>query len=1190
MEGTDILSKSVVTDLDQTKSDFYVVGIGASAGGLEAVEQFFQQMPSDSGMAFCVIQHLSPQYKSFMPELLAKHTDMEICSAKQGMEVKPNTIYLIPPSNYITIQKNILQLSSFDSSTTVNFPIDVFFNSLALEKKEKSIGLILSGKGSDGTKGIKAIHECGGFVLAQKPKTAKYQDMPKNAIQSGFVDYVASPGEFPEYLIDYVSQKRLTIQSQSLRDIFALIKKKTGIDFSMYKQNSVLRRIERRVSMLQHTYDSLEEYKNYLIKNPDEINALRDELLIGVTHFFRDKEAFDALKQEVIVNIFEQKRKEDSREIRVWVAGCSTGQEAYTHAIMLKEYMEEIDEDYDVRIFATDIDRRAIKAAGQGIYPEEIITSLPSSYIPKYFDKVGKQYQVKKEIRRMIIFAPHNIAKDSPFVNIDIISCRNMMIYFQPELQRKILSLFHFALNTKGYLFLGASETIGKLTNLFSPINTKWKIYKSILNDQWNASNTFGIPSHLKKENHSKDLQLLSNSIEQQNLKSLEALYERVIDDYMPPCLIVNEDEELIMSSAKARPYLVVPKGKVNYNVLNMVPTKLSVAIGTALRKVRLEKKEVQYSDIEIEIGDTPYILSLTVRSIRKTKNQQNLYLIMIQEQSEKQEKQQMIKTIYYDHDHNLNQRLKDLEEELYYTQQNLQTTIEELETSNEELQSTNEELIAANEELQSTNEEMQSINDELMTVNEDNEYKIQELTELSNDLDNLLVSTNIATVFLDEDMRIKRYTSEVTKVINLMKVDIGRPIHHISHNLNYDRFMDDVREVMVTSQKVVKEVQSHDGKWYSMKVTPYRTNENLIKGIVITFVNVTHIKEVNDELKVSSFAIEQSPSTIVLANADGVIEFANTKFTNLMGIHPINLIGTKIQEFYKEEMQVPEFPSIWNRIINGEKWVGDLKYTNKHGKECWEYVSLTPIKNDEGKIIQVMRIGEDITDKKSTEDMLRKSEMLSALGQLAAGIAHEIRNPLTSLKGFLQLMKGTKEYKSEYVALMLSEFNRIETIISELLVLARPQFVKFEDVAIESVIKDVCMLLETQAIMNNVEIRTNFAKHLPMVKVIEKEIKQVAINLVKNSIEAMPDGGAIRINIDIEDEKNILLSFEDTGHGIPSDKLPKLGEPFYTTKEKGTGLGLMVSMKIIENHNGTIHYSSTVGEGTTVEIRLPYC
>ncbi|MDV2684950.1 CheR family methyltransferase [Alkalihalophilus lindianensis] len=1175
----------------------YIVGIGASAGSLEALEQFFEPFPPHSGMTFVVIQHLSPSFKSDMKELLSKKTTIPIKQLEEGMPAEPDCIYLAPPRTLIEVTEGLFHLKQINETDGMHYPIDHFLNSLSKTYKNRCAAIILSGKGKDGSKGIASIYDRGGSVFVQQESTAKFIEMPNHAVETGKVDAMLAPDKMSARLI----RVKKSIDSSSntpehskdvdqsekeiMDDICALIERKSGSDFGDYKPNSLFRRIENRVFMHNLPFNTLLDYKEYLIRHPEELIELQNDLLIIVTEFFRDKEAFEGLATQVIPNLIQQKVEAGEKSVRVWTAGCSTGEEAYSVAMLFAEYLEgEPEFDIGVKIFATDLDREALAKASKGSYTKQALKNVSGKRMQQFFDVNGDHYRVKKSLREMIIFAPHNITKDSPFVNLDLITCRNMLIYFQGKLQQKILSMFHFALQPEGYLFLGPSESLGKLVDWFQPVNSKWKQFSKKEIDKQNVINTMrmkkSIDINVTKEDK-RALPYMSPS------PHLNLVYETLLMEYTSPCIVVNELNEVIVSAGSVHHLMKVPNGHMTTNILKMVPASLSVAISSALKKSRTEHKEVNYQQINLEIASEKRWVDLTVKPFMLSNIAgAGFSIIMIDEVKEEVGHNESEEMIPYDLESQVHQLINDLENEVNYTKDCLQATIEQLETSNEEYQSTNEELIAANEELQTSNEELQSVNEELGNVNEEHEKKIQELIEVTDDFDNLFISTNIATVFLDEELRVKRFTPAVTKLIHLIQIDIGRPLAHFSHQLYYTNLIEDAKKVLLERRKRQIEISSKDGNWYKVSYHPYRTKENHIKGVVITFVDMTEMKQQTENMLVQSYALEQSPSSILLANEKGEVNYVNQSFEAYTGVERHDILGESIFSLYGDEAK-KQLHLAWDRVNRGLRWDGTLTFTDGVNNQKWEKVTFMPIFNEKQQILQFLRMAEDITEKHQTDELLRKSEMLSALGEMAAGIAHEIRNPLTALKGFLQLMQAERTGNEKYLDIMAGEFDRIELIINELLVLARPHAIKYEKKNPTLIVRDVLLLLETQALMNNIVIEDDVDPSLPLVSCVEKELKQVFINILKNGMEAMSSGGKISVSTKIK-SRNIQIIFKDQGKGIPEERLEKMGEPFYTTKEKGTGLGLMVSYKIIENHMGKMEFESKVDVGTTVTLSLP--
>ncbi|MBX3043635.1 MAG: PAS domain-containing protein [Candidatus Kapabacteria bacterium] len=882
--------------------NFPIAGVGASAGGLEALEQFFKNIKPDSGLGYVVVQHLSPDYKSLMVELLGKHTSIPIYRAEDGMKVQKNSIYLIPPKKNLTIFHRKLYLTDQSLNLGLNLPIDIFLRSLAEDLAERSIGIVLSGTGSDGTLGIRAIKGAGGMVMVQDEETAKFDGMPKSAIATGLVDYILPPYRMGEQLLKYVehpflkaSDKKLDIdieENDVISKILLAIRARTGVDFTYYKPNTIVRRIERRSSV--HHIPDIEDYYRLVSDSPTEVNVLYKELLIGVTKFFRDSEAFELVKEKVIPRLFESKVVGES--IRVWVPGCSTGEEAYTLAILLREYMNLIEREYDIKIFATDIDKDAIEYASMGTYPESIVTDISEDHLRKYFTKNGSTFKVVDSIRQMVIFATHNLIKDPPFSKIDLVSCRNLLIYFQPVMQKKVLSSFGFSLSNGGILFLGSSESIGELSSYFNVIDNKWKIYKSnekILHPIMDVlhlphSSIKMFPAHQDKRS-----KIYSDS------DLLDSINKELFNDFVPPSIIINEKYELIHVFKDANKFMKLPSGKVSLNILNMVPQELSVALGTAIHRAIKEQGEIVYKDISFMRDDKSVSLNLIVKMFKHDKTKNNMMLIIFEETGNAENS--LITSELFDIGSNVNQRLFDLEGELKYTKENLQATIEELETSNEELQATNEELIASNEELQSTNEELQSVNEELYTVNSEYQNKIEELTELNNDINNWFNVTNIGTIFLDLKLKIRKFTPATKYFVNLIEDDIGRPISHISYNFVYNEFINQINLVLKTLNPFEIELKSTDEKWFLLKVLPYRTVENAIKGIVITFIDIDKIKsyelQIRRDNEFLSRILENSPNAKVMHDANGKISYANKKAVEILELSPSELKGKKYND-----------------------------------------------------------------------------------------------------------------------------------------------------------------------------------------------------------------------------------------------------------------------------------------------------
>lgn len=830
--------------------EFLVIGLGASARGLEALVAFFRNMPLDTDFAFVIIQHLSPDYKSLMDEILARETKIPIHIITDGMDLAPNNIYLIPPRKNISLFNNKLLLQEQSMLNGINLPIDIFFKSLAKDKTKNSVGIILSGTGSDGTLGIKAIKEAGGLIVVQDPETAKFDSMPISAISTGLVDFILPPEKMPEEIINYIrhpltkkTEETISIPSEHLdtfSKILMVIRDFSGIDFSLYKENTIIRRLERRVSI--NRLRDLEEYLVLLLDSAKEKDTLYKELLIGVTQFFRDPDAFKSLKNKAFPKLH------TGGTIRVWALGCSTGEEVYSLAIMLKEHFEIIQKEVEIKIFSTDVDEVALEKASIGFYSESVVSDIEPSLLQKYFNKVENGYRLKDNIRKMVIFAKHNILRDPPFSKIDLILCRNLFIYFKPEIQKKVLYRLYYSLNPDGILFMGSSETLGELSEAFEKIDAKWKIYKKL-------------SEHKPKSINDSNIILMpiqkSFIIDNKNPKS-DKLTQSLVSEFLPPSVVLDGNDNIIQIINDCSRFLKIQPGFFSQNIFNNLSNELGLFVGAILKKLKKNdektiaelfegSKEYENETLSVEgrilnlEKDTYYILSFKLSKIDNTK------------------KRKRKKNLTLDSTLDSSFKLLGLEKELQATKENLQATVEELETSNEELQSSNEELIASNEELQSSNEELQSVNEELYTVNTEYQNKIQELIQLNNDINNLLKNTEIGAIYIDNNLKIRKITPFVSKITNIIQSDVSRSINQIAVMKSYESMLEDIYKVLENLQPINKEILNEDGKIYFTSIRPYRSETNSVEGILVTFMDITSRKNEAEKAKIEKQRLNQA-------------------------------------------------------------------------------------------------------------------------------------------------------------------------------------------------------------------------------------------------------------------------------------------------------------------------------------------
>ncbi len=837
---------------------FPIVGIGASAGGLEALEGFFSHVPSKPNMAFVVIQHLAPKHKSLMDSILKRRTQMDVLAVEDGRKIEANCVYLNPPDRDVAIMDGTLHLLDPVQKHGIRLPIDYFFRSLAQDQREKAICIVLSGTATDGTLGVRAIKGEGGMAMAQEEKQAQYDSMPKSAIDTGLVDFILPVEKMSEELMRYAKHpyikapERITSAEEKFEEIlskiFLAVRVATGHDFSNYKQSTTRRRIQRRMAV--HQIDELADYLRYLQQNSAEVGILDKDLYIRVTNFFRDTDSFDVLNQKVIINLL--KGKEAETPLRIWVPGCASGEEAYSLAILFTEAMEKLKKNIDVQIFATDIDAESIERARGAIYPESIAADVSDERLKRFFKKDENTYRLKQQIRDMVVFAVQNLIKDPPFSKLDLVSCRNLLIYMDAELQKKIFPLFYYTLNKGGFLFLGPSESIGAFTDFFALVDTKWKIFKR---KQPAVEKTAGyVPPPFYEV--AFGVGKMEGGKEVVGTKIRQLAEKLMLEHYAPPCVLIDEKYNILYFHGKTDTFLSPPTGEPSFNILDMIREDLRYKLGATIHQAMKQKKTTVAQGLQIERGDGFLTVDLQVRPLMKPEAMQGLIMVTF-ETKNPSEKKNKKKKVLRGQEEKIDTRVTSLEQELQSTKEYLQTTVEELEASNEELKSTNEELQSTNEELQSSNEEMetskeelQSTNEELGTVNAEIQVKIDELSRSNDDLNNLFASTEVGTIFLDTELRIKSFTRSASMIFNLIKTDIGRSISDLSPKIAYDDIHKDSQEVLKTLSQKETEMQTAEGRWFSIRVSPYRTLENVIEGVVITFVDVNKIKKAEEDLK----------------------------------------------------------------------------------------------------------------------------------------------------------------------------------------------------------------------------------------------------------------------------------------------------------------------------------------------------
>jgi two-component system CheB/CheR fusion protein len=960
--------------------------MGASAGGLKAFEQFFSKVPPDCGMAFVLIPHLDPGHVSMLPELLKKYTRMPVIQVKDSMQVEPNTIYVIPPNKNMAIMHGTLLLTDVTEPRGLRLPIDTFFRSLAEDQGSNAIAVVLSGTGTDGTLGLRAIKENGGLAIAQDAASAEYDGMPRSALQTGLLDYVLPPDKIGELLakrprmlrpIDIGTPTPTAEFSDVLTKIFRLLRAKTGHDFSVYKKPTVIRRLDRRMSI--HDIESPAQYLHFLEQSPEELSLLHRDLLISVTHFFRDPEAFEALR--AVLEPMLAARSTDS--FRIWVPGCATGEEVYSIAIILRECMDSLKKHLNVQIFGTDVDSDAVAKARAAIYPPNIVSDITPERLTRFFtvSKANNGYTIIKEIREVALFSIQDLLKDPPFTRLDLVSCRNVLIYLDSASQQRVLRLFHYALRRDGILFLGSSETATESFGLFEEVNKKWKIFRRRQLDY--AEGELPFPVELSRvEPWEAVPKVPAKEVrEPQVARIAERL---LLDRYAPACVLVDRSSCILYTHGPTRRYFELPEGAPSLNVLEMARGSLKSALATLLDKNGVSKKRTSSLEgVQVRIDGSYQRLNLRATRHRADREGGELTLITFEPVVPVKKGKKAPRVAASDRGH-----VAQLERELRDARQRLQTTIDEMQSSNEELksyneevQSVNEELQSANEELESSKEELQSLNEELATVNAELQRKLEELSGANDDMKNLLDSTKIATLFLDSQLQIKRFTPEVARIINLIPTDVGRPLSHFKTALQDENLAQDAQEVLDTLLPKEREIGSTEGQWYLKRVNPYRTTGNVIDGVVITFTDITQRKQSESKVEAArNFAesiVETVKEPLVILDINLNVISANPAFYQLFKLTPRFTEQHSFFDLKSGQLDIPELRRLLENILPQNHVFDDFRVEHEFADLGRKILLLSARRVHRGDIgtDAILLAMRDITDRQETGPEAKKAK-----------------------------------------------------------------------------------------------------------------------------------------------------------------------------------------------------------------------
>ncbi len=958
---------------------FPIVGIGASAGGLAAFEAFFSGMPPDTdpGMAFVLVQHLAPDHKSILTDLVKHYTRMEVFEVADGMVVEPNCAYIIPPNRDMAFLHGTLQLLEPAAPRGQRLPIDFFFRSLAQDQHERAICIVLSGTGSDGTQGVRAVKGEGGMAMAQNPKSTEYDGMPRSAIATGLVDYVLPAAEMPAQLMAYVAHafgrtSRPVSPAPSkteaaLKKIFARLRAQTGHDFSQYKRNTINRRVDRRMAL--HQIDGLEEYVRYLQQTPDEVEALFRDLLIGVTSFFRDPEAFAALQEQAIPRLFGG--KPTGALIRVWVPACSTGEEAYSIAILLQEHMEALKQSFKLQVFATDINRHAIAYARAGVYQASLAADVAPERLRRYFVQEPDHgaYRIHKNIRDMVIFSEQDVIQDPPFSKLDLISCRNLLIYMGGELQKMLIPLFHYALNPGGMLLLGPSESVAEYADLFAPLDRKWKLYQRG-QDVPGAHRPEFLPPLAGQGSLP---QHFGRTAGKSRLPVRELTERALLEAHTPPGALINDRGDILYLHGRTGQYLEPAPGEAGMNILKMAREGLRRELTTALHKAVALKEPVRHAGVRIRTNGGFTMVNLTVKAVSPDPDSASapqIFLVTFEDAPAPPEKAAAAPapTGAGESTTAVDARIAALKQDLRAKEEYLETTNEELATSNEELKSSNEEMQSVNEELQSTNEELetskeelQSVNEELATVNAELQNRVADLSRSNNDMNNLLAGTGIGTIFVDHQLRIQRFTPAVTQVVNLILTDVGRPVGHIASNLvGYDSLVADVRAVLDSLTPKEIEVQTRTGAWYQLRIRPYRTLENVVEGAVITFAEVTEMKAAQAALQESetlrrlAAVVRDAHDAITVQDLEGRILAWNPGAERMYGWSEAEALAMNIRDLIPEGRRTEALAVVRQQSRAKVLEPYRMPRIAKDGRIVEVWLTATALVNDSGEVYAI--------------------------------------------------------------------------------------------------------------------------------------------------------------------------------------------------------------------------------------------
>lgn len=1186
----------------------FVVGIGASAGGLQSLERFFDGLEHLTGAAFIVVQHLSPNYETMMDKLLGRHTSMRVTIAEDGQPIEADHVYVIPPKQDLVVEGGRLRLSIHDVEEVPHLTIDRLFTSIAHEYGDRAIGVILSGTGSDGSRGIQAIRNARGLVLCETESTAKFSGMPRSAQATGCVDHVVPPESMTRIIVRRIVgiDAAEEHEGDDLGKILRLMRDRLQVDFSQYKPATVTRRIDRRMSICNVT--SLSDFYELLSSEPEQIEQLYQDMLIGVTKFFRDPACFDYFEHEVAPRLLADADPEAG--LRVWTPGCATGEEAYSLAMVLHELNQHLPRPVDIKIFASDIHSESLRLGSLACYGEDALQNVSGERLARHFEEHEGKHRVSKHIRQHVLFAPHNLLQDPPFTALDMVSCRNLLIYFDSAAQNRALTLFHFGLKQRGVLFLGPSETIGELGNEFQTVHDRFRFYRKLRDARLphDVALPFALSPRIRPP---KPLPLPQAKASE----GKSQLYDALLDELLPPTLLVDSERHVVEMYGGAEKFLALRGRKMSTDLLDLCPEPLQGVLSIGVRRVLAGSEPLlRLPDARIELADgQTQTFAITMKLLQLRHSDSRYVAISFAESGQDgaetpaQDGANLV-VEFSTEGGELTKRVRELESELAASQDSLQSTIEQLESSNEELQATNEELVSSNEELQSSNEELNSVNEELHTVNVEYQNKNAELRELYEDMNHLIASTDIGTVFLDTSLIIRRFTPSIGRIFNLEPHDIGRPLSSFSHNLQIDDLQSKLGEVLNTGRLYEREVTSKSGTPYFLRMLPYELSGEMA-GVTLTLTNIKALVDtrlrVDESQQRLQRAIDAVPVLVSFINRELRYEFANRAYTEMLGVPTEAMIGKLVSEILDAET----FAQIEQRIqaaLAGEPQHFEA-VVGAVGRRLSVVIDYRPERDPDGVITGIYVSAADISANKQAELELEAAFEAARLANDAksdflAKMSHEIRSPMAAILGFADILDRQLREPDDRNCIDIIRTNgeHLLSLINDLLDLSQIELRRIELASEVTNVRELLSgsynTLRPRAAQNRVELEGRLRDCLDAgLRTDVRRLKQVLINLLTNAIKFGAGGRVILSARRSHRRSELVINVADTGEGIAAADVERLFEPFCQLDAssnrayEGSGLGLTICKQLVEQMGGVIRVRSQLGTGSVFQVRLPW-